>query len=64
MSTRSRFHALALAASLALPGVVSPNLLSRWRDPVMGESLVSFRIAADGKAGGVDVQGLSEFERQ
>ena len=64
MSTRSRFHAFALAAWLALRGVVFDTFLARWRDPAMGESLVSFRIAADGKVGGVDVQGLSELERQ
>ena len=40
------------------------TFLARWRDPVMGESLVSFRITANGKVGGVDVERLSEFERQ
>ncbi|TDI43432.1 MAG: serine hydrolase [Acidobacteria bacterium] len=40
------------------------TFLARWRDPVMGESLVSFRIAANGKVSSVDVEGLAEFERQ
>ncbi len=40
------------------------TFLARWRETVMGESLVGFRIAGNGKVRGVYVERLSEFERQ
>ena len=85
MSTRSRFHALALAAWLALPGVVFaqslPDDLDAYVEDVRAEwrvARLSIAVVKDGavvyargfgdreRGSGlaVEVQGLSEFERQ
>jgi len=41
------------------------TFLVRWRDPVMGKTLLTFRLSSEGKADSleVDIEGVEVFER-
>jgi CubicO group peptidase (beta-lactamase class C family) len=40
------------------------TFLVRWRDPVMGSGLVTFRISNDGKVASLEIEEMGEFPRR